>query len=84
MKNIFISRTQLEPAIPNPTPLKVYRKEEDEDGIPRLVECNLVPDVPAEQFSVTENSLLNREGSASYRISSDPVDVEERLSKLID
>lgn len=69
--------------VKNPFPDKNYRAIVDENGKSTLQECEPVAPSLASDFSVSENALMGRFGSAPFRVTEDPVDFEKHINGLL-
>lgn len=68
---------------PSPFPMLNYNSEQDEYGNVKLTQCEPVALSLAEDFSVTANAASGKTSAARYRVSSDLVDIENKLNQLI-
>lgn len=68
---------------PSPFPMLNYNSEQDEYGNVKLIQSEPVALSLAEDFSVTANAASGKRSAARYRVSSDPVDMDSKLSQLI-
>lgn len=68
---------------PSPFPMLNYDSVQDENGNVKLSQCEPVAMSLAEDFSVTANAASGKTSAPRYRLSGDPVDIENKLNQLI-
>lgn len=68
---------------PSPFPMLNYTSEQDEYGNVKLTQCEPVSLSLAEDFSISANAAAGKTAAPRYRVSSDPVDMVNKLNQLI-
>lgn len=68
---------------PSPFPMVNFNSEQDEHGNVKLTVCEPVALSLAEDYSILSNAAAGKTASPRYRVSSDPVDMPNKLNQLI-
>ena len=84
MDNFITTRVQQQrERVENPTPLKYYEVQENENGERKFVPADIVKPSMASDFSVQNNAIYNRIAHGiSARISCDLVDFDNKVNEL--